>query len=208
MNIKRRYFEIWGDLEAQNNTLKFILSVCFVLLGVALCIISVTSLKPPVVIRVSDIGKAEAVTDYPVNNSVSRPELLFFAKLFVKKFTAYNSYTISSDMADAFGLMTARFQREARKEVLDSHLVSKISESGVNTDIEIREVKIEREDESHTVLSLIGLRTIMNYQNRAFKEESLFKGELALKKVPRTMASPQGLLVEEYREILVKQIDK
>ena len=78
----------------------------------------------------------------------------------------------------------------------------------MNTDIEIREVKIEREDESHTVLSLIGLRTIMNYQNRAFKEESLFKGELALKKVPRTMASPQGLLVEEYREILVKQIDK
>ncbi len=207
-NIKRKYFEVWGDLEAQNNTLKMLLIACFSLLAVSVCFIYLSSLKPPVVIRVTDIGKAESVSDYHVNNAVTQPELFFFTKYFVKKFTGYNSYTVSSEMPDAFALMTANFQKVAKKEVIDSNLISKISQAAINTNVEIREIKVEREDENYAVLSLLGLRTISSYQNRDFKEESLFKGDVILKKVPRSTENPHGLLVEEYREVLVKQIDK
>lgn len=207
-NIKRKYFEVWGDLEAQNNTLKTLLIACFSLLAVSLCFIYLSSLRPPVVIRVSDIGNAEPVPDYRINNAVTQPELFFFAKFFVKKFTGYNSYTVSSEIPESFGLMTANFQKVAKREVIDSNLISKISQASINTNVEIREIKVEREDENYAVLSLLGLRTISSYQNRDFKEESLFKGDVILKKVPRTMANPHGLLVEEYREVLVKQIDK
>ena len=206
--IKRKYFEVWGDLEAQNSTLKIILlGMMFLVLG---CLIasSMIALKPPVVIRVSDIGQAEAIKSYEVNNAVTKPELFYFTKLFVQKFTEYNSYTISTDIAEAFNLMSANYQKIAKKEVLDSNLISKISQASINTKMEIREIKVEREDVNYAVLSLIGLRTIHSYQNRDLKEESLFKGDIILKKVPRTMDTPEGLLVQEYREVLVKQIEQ
>ena len=207
-NVKRSYFEVWGDLEAQNNTLKALLLSMTGLLLVSLVVVYMVTVKPPVVIRVSDIGKSETVSNYPVNNAVTEPELFYFTKLFVQKFTEYNSYTISSEIAEAFNMMTANYQKIARKEVLDSNLVSKISQSSINTRMEVREIKLEREDSNYAVLSLLGLRTIQSYQNRNLKEESLFKGDVILKKVPRTMDCPQGLLVEEYREVLVKKIEQ
>ena len=207
-NVKRKYFEVWGDLEAQNNTLKALLLSITGLLLVSLVVVYMVTVKPPVVIRVSDIGKSETVSNYNVNNAVTEPELFYFTKLFVQKFTEYNSYTISSDIAEAFNMMTANYQKIARKEVLDSNLVSKISQSSINTRMEVREIKLEREDSNYAVLSLLGLRTIQSYQNRNLKEESLFKGDVILKKVPRTMDCPQGLLIEEYREVLVKKIEQ
>jgi len=205
-NIKRKYFEIWGDLEAQNNALKLLLLVMALLLAVSLVLSYLTALKPPVVVRVSDIGKAEGIRDYRVHNAVTEPELVYFTKLFIQKFTEYNSYTVSSDIAEAFTLMGANYQKIAKKEVIDSNLISKIGESSIHTKVEIREINVEREDDNFAVLSFLGLRTILSYQNRDFKEESLFKGDIILKKIPRTMSYPQGLLVEEYKEVLVKHI--
>jgi len=207
-NVKRKYFEVWGDLEAQNNTLKTLVLLMAGLLLVSMAVIYMASVKPPVVIRVNDVGKAEAIGNYTVNNAATEPELFYFTKVFVKKFTEYNSYTITSDIAEAFNMMSANYQKVARKEVLDSNLVAKISQSSINTRMEVREIKLEREDVNYAVLSLLGLRTIQSYQNRDLKEESLFKGDIILKKVPRTMDCPQGLLVEEYREVLVKKIEQ
>jgi len=207
-NVKRKYFEVWGDLEAQNNTLKALILSMTGLLIASIGIVYLVTVKPPVVIRVNDIGKAETVNDYTVNNAVTEPELFYFTKVFVKKFTEYNSYTISSDIAEAFNMMTANYQKVARKEVLESNLIAKISQSSINTRMEVREIKLERQDANYAVLSLLGLRTIQSYQNRTLKEESLFKGDIILKKVPRTMDCPQGLLVEEYREMLVKKIEQ
>lgn len=207
-NVKRKYFEVWGDLEAQNNTLKVLLLSMTGLLLMSLFVVYMVTIKPPVVIRVGDVGKAEAVSSYKVNNAITEPELFYFTKLFVQKFTEYNSYTIATDIAEAFNMMSANYQKIAKKEVLDSNLISKISQASINTKMEVREIKLEREDFNYAVLSLLGLRTIQSYQNRDLKEESLFKGDIILKKVPRTMDCPQGLLVEEYREVLVKKIEK
>ena len=162
--------------------------------------------KPPVVIRVNDIGKAEAISDYSRNNAISKPELFYFTKLFIGKFTAYNSYTLSSDLSDAFSLMTKGYQKIAKKEIIDSKLVSQIAQASLHSTVEVRDMKIEREDAKYAVLSFIGFRTILSYANRGFKEESLFKGDIILKKVNRSMTDPHGLLVEEYREVLVKEI--
>ncbi len=81
-----------------------------------------------------------------------------------------------------------------------------IREALPDASVEIRDTKIEREDSKYAVLSFIGLRKILSYQNPGFKEESLFKGDIILKKVNRSMANPHGLLVEEYREVLVKEL--
>ncbi len=205
-NLNRKYYEVWGSLEAQNNTLKAILFGLLLVLIILLFLSYLGMRKPPVVIRVNDIGKAEVISDFRVNNDVSRPELFYFTKLFIQKFTAYNSYTISTDLSEAFSLMTKNYQRIAKKELIDSKLVSQIGQASLYATVEVRDIKIEREDAKYAVLSFIGLRTILNYADRNFKEESLFKGDIILKKVTRSMTKPHGLLVEEYREVLVKEL--
>ena len=205
-NMKRKYHEVWGDLEAQNNTLKLILFGLLLALIVFLILSFIGSRKPPVVIRVNDIGKAEAVSEFPVNNAVSKPELFYFTKLFIEKFTAYNSYTLSTDLSEAFSLMTKNYQRIAKKEIIDSKLVSQIEQASLHAEVQVRDIKLEREDTKYAVLSFIGLRTILSYVDRNFKEESLFKGDIILKKVNRSMANPHALLVEEYREVLVQEL--
>ena len=205
-NLNRKYFEIWGSLEAQNNTLKLLLLGLLLILMMLICLSFLGMRKPPVVIRVNDIGKAEAVENFPVNNTVSKPELFYFAKLFIEKFTAYNSYTLSTDLSEAFSLMTKSYQKVAKKEIIDSNLVSQIAQASLHATVEMRDIKIEREDSKYAVLSFIGLRTIFSYVNHDFKEESLFKGDIILQKVSRSMSHPHGLLVEEYREVLVKEI--
>lgn len=205
---KRKYFEVWGDLEAQNNTLKLILSFLCVLLLVSMGLTYLATKKPPVVIRVQDIGKAEAIQKFSVNNQITEAEYFFFTKLFIRKFTEYNSYTVSSEITEAFSLMTSNYQKIAKKEVIDSNLISKISQASINTKIEIREIKLEREDDNYAVISFLGLRSITSYNDRDFIQDSLFKGDIILKKVSRNMNHPQGLLVDEYREILVKQLDE
>jgi hypothetical protein len=205
-NLKRKYYEVWGNLEAQNNTLKLVLFGLIIALIVLLFLSFLGSRKPPVVIRVNDIGKAETVSDFPVNNAVSKPELFYFTKLFIEKFTAYNSYTISTDLSEAFCLMTKNYQTIAKKEVIDSKLVSQIGQAALHAAVTLRDIKVEREDNKYAVMSFIGLRTILSYVDRNFKEESLFKGDIILKKVKRSMNNPHGLLVDEYREVLVKEI--
>lgn len=204
--MKRKFYEVWGGLEAQNNTLKLISIGLIVALIVTLFLSFLGSRKPPVVIRVNDIGRAEAISEFPVNNAVSKPEFFYFTKLFIEKFTAYNSYTISTDLSEAFSLMTKNYQRIAKKEIIDSKLVSQIGQASLYATVEVRDIKIEREDSKYAVLSFIGLRTILSYADRSFKEESLFKGDIILKKVDRSMANPHALLVEEYREVLVKEL--
>ena len=206
LNTKRKYYEIWGGLEAQNNTLKLILFGLLLTFIFFLFLSFFGMRKPPVVIRVNDIGKAEAVSEFPVNNAVSKPELFYFTKLFIEKYTAYNSYTVSTDLSEAFSLMTKNYQRIAKKEIIDSKLVSQIGQASLHAEVQVRDIKIEREDAKYAVLSFIGLRTIFSYADRGFKQESLFKGDIILKKVNRSMANPHALLVEEYREVLVKEL--
>jgi len=204
--VTRKFYEVWGSLEAQNNTLKLALFGLIMALIVLLFLSFLGSRKPPVVIRVSDIGKAEAIVNFPVNNTVSKPELFYFTKLFIEKYTAYNAFTLTTDLSEAFSLMTKNYQKIAKKEVLDSKLASQIGQSSLHATVEVRDIKIEREDNKYAVLSFIGLRTIFSYQDRSFKEESLFKGDIILKIVTRSMNNPHWLLVEEYREVLVKEL--
>jgi hypothetical protein len=55
---------------------------------------------------------------------------------------------------------------------------------------------------------LIGVRKLTSYKNPDFQEASLFKAEIVLKKYPRSMDLPTGLLVEEYREIILNKLEE
>jgi len=206
--IKRRYFEAFGDLEKEIAFLrKANLSLCGIIFFLLLSILCL-GLKPPVVIRVSEVEGARMIQDINTNNLPASYEVIGFAKRFTARYTAFNSYTMTRDLAEAFNLMTARLQKEARKTLVDSGLVEKLKEAGIDTQLEFKEAKIERDSSDVSTVSLVGLRRVTKYQDARFQEEILFRADIAVRKVKRTATTPEGLLIEAYREITLNDLSR
>ncbi len=206
-NMGRKYFEIFGDIEAENHFLKILLMALTGILFLVLLGAFTLANRPPVVIRVSEVGKAEAVGNLQVNNAPTEPEILYFTRTFVRRFSEYNAYTLSRDMSEAMNLMTAQYQKTSRHELVESGVLSRVKEAGLNAQIEFKEEKIERETQEYAVVSLIGVRTLLSFKNKDFRESNLFKSEIILRKYPRSTAVPAGLLVEDYREIILNKLE-
>lgn len=207
-NLKRRYWEVFGDLEAECEFMKLTSLILIALLFFALAGAFILAKRPPVVIRVTEVGEAEAIRDLASNNAPTEPEILYFAKSFVKRYAEYNAYTLARDTAEAMNQMTSGFQKIAQRELLESGLLARVKEAGLHAQIEFKEEEIERETPEYVRVSLIGVRTIRSYQNPDYRESNLFKAELVFKKFPRSREIPSGLLVEQYREILLNKLEE
>ena len=206
-SMKRKYFEVFGDLEAENHFLKLFLMMLTGILFLALIGAFSLASRPPVVIRVTDVGKAEAIGNLLANNAPTEPEIFYFSKTFVRRFSEYNAYTLSRDISEAMNLMTAQYQKTARHELIESGVLSRVKEAGINAQIEFKEEKIERETQDYAVVSLIGVRTLLSFKNKDFRESNLFKSEIVLRKHSRSASVPSGLLVEDYREIILNKLE-
>ena len=206
-NLGRRYYEVFGDLEAQLEFLKLASLVLLCLLFFAIFGAFVLAKRPPVVIRVDEVGKAEAISDLAAHNAPSKPEILYFARTFVKRYAEYNAYTVSRDMAEAWNLMSARFQSAAKRNLIESGILARIEEAKLCATLEFKEEKIERETPEHVLVSLVWVRTLKSYKDPDYREASLLKSELVLKKVSRSLPAPSGLLVEDYKEILLNRLE-
>ena len=206
-NMGRRYYEVFGDLEAQLEFLKLASLVLLCLLFFAIFGAFVLAKRPPVVIRVDDVGRAEAISDLAANNAPSKPEILYFSRTFVKRYAEYNAYTVSRDMAEAWNLMSARFQSAAKRNLIESGILARIEEAKLCAALEFKEEKIERETPEHVLVSLVWVRTLKSYKDSDYRDASLLKSELVLKKIPRSLPAPSGLLVEDYKEILLNRLE-
>ena len=206
-NLGRRYYEVFGDLESQLEFQKLASLVLLGLLFFAIFGAFVLAKRPPVVIRVDEVGKAEAISDMAAHNAPSTLEILYFARTFVKRYAEYNAYTVSRDMAEAWNLMSARFQTAAKRNLIESGILARIEEAKLSAALEFKEEKIERETPEHVLVSLVWVRTIKSYKDPGYREASLLKSELVLKKVSRSLPAPSGLLVEDYKEILLNRLE-
>jgi len=55
---------------------------------------------------------------------------------------------------------------------------------------------------------LSGCATLKSYKDPDYRDASLLKSELVLKKIPRSLPAPSGLLVEDYKEILLNRLEE
>jgi hypothetical protein len=206
--MNRRFYEVFGDLEAQAEFLKFTTLFLLILVLFSMLGAFVLAKRPPVVIRVSEVGKAEAVRDINTSNMPQPPEILYFAKAFVKRYSEYNSYTLARDLADAMNMMTPKYQKIARRDLMESGFLAKVKEAELNVLIEFKEDKIERDTLDHSIVSLIGVKSITSYKNPEYRESNLFRATLVLAKTPRSIETPSGLLVEDYSEMILNKLEE
>ena len=204
--LKRRYYEVFGDLEAAVEFLKLLTVSLIVILFLTLLGAFVLAKRPPLVIRVTEVGSAEAITRLKSESEATEVEILDFARTFAQNYVGYSSFTLARDQAEAFNRMTRRFQKKARHSLLDSGLLSRIREAELGSDIGFKEVKLTKNSPDYAEVSLIGVRTITSYKDPNYRESNLFHAELLIKKVPRTKQVPWGLLVESYHELILNKL--
>jgi type IV secretory pathway TrbF-like protein len=101
-----QYYEYFGSTLALNTALK-------VLLGLALIVIAILALtvrrvalaaanRKPLIVRISDVGRAEAVNDAPSRWTPQDREIRYFLASFTHDFLARNRRTLAQDYERAY----------------------------------------------------------------------------------------------------------
>lgn len=196
------------------STLTVVRWMLFCLIGIivimTLAYVRVAS-RPPVVIRVDEIGNAQAIADYGVNNAVTNVEVGAFAKDFVKSIVEVNSYTITKDLARALNMMTRQFRDAHRKKLQEGQYVAKIKKAKVQRELELERLAItSRLDEGYELDVRGILSTNPLGDSSAPKDRRGLMGQLYILKVPRSEFTPHGLLVSNFhwREVPLEEIIK
>jgi hypothetical protein len=198
---KRTYFEVYGDYLAMNQTLK---QIGFGLLAInvlLLILLQRAIRRPPLVIRFTDVGMAEAVKDISATNRISKVEVLNFVKLFMKFFLERNHYTWKDDLAAAGLMMTPDFRHRINSQLDFNREVTAIDTNKLSTKLKFSNIEITRDTPDAILISLKGWRQISSYDDPAYLKETVFEAELGLRKMPRTEETPYGLLVDSYKQM-------
>lgn len=201
----RKYFEVFGDTL---NELKFFktLSLCLVVLAIFLVLTLKASLKkPPLVIRVDQIGRAVPVADANTSGALTEPEIANFAQYFLQYFTAWNVYTYNDDFERAFGMMTRDAIRKLNDYLRTNQVESQIRNEQIKIKLTVTDIAVDNNTPDVLNLTVKGYRDITSYANSDIKREQVFEDKLVLKKVVRNAAAPWGLLVDDWSESLFKK---
>ncbi len=199
-----KYYEAWGEALDSLQFLKR-LAICLVFMNVLLMILlRHAQQKPPLVIRVDEIGKAEPIKDVNATYRVTKPEVLNFTKLFMKYFLERNFYTWKDNLVEAGNMMTPEFRDKSNKEINLSAEASAVETNKLTSKLNFSEIEVGRETTDNIIVALKGWRQIASYNDPKFLKETIFEGEIVLKKVPRTVDMPYGLLVDSYKETVFK----
>lgn len=198
------------------STLTLVRWILFALVGVVLVMTVAyvrASNKPPLVIRVDQLGNAEAISDYPTvkENEVLDVEVQTFAKDFLGSIVAVNSYTVAKDLARALNMMTNKFQEAHRKKLQDGQYVAKIKKALMQREFQIERLAITAKTPEGYEMDVRGiLSTSPLNDNEAPKDRGGLLGQLYIIKVPRGERTPYGLLVSNFnwREVPLEEIYK
>jgi hypothetical protein len=205
------HVEIWGDLQAQNRFLRRLCGAMGALLFLGLGFSSYAlyvGLFRPVAYHVDGDGRAAYVGRLRSHAAPGDAEVRFVAKEYLRRWLAFNSLTIESDLAEAWELMTdelraeqaaylERFEKERGEE-----FVAFIKRQGIQTVLEVDAARTEvynHENKTFTV-KLRGVFRTMPL-NRVGEEAAIsekeFESVITLVRCPRTEQTPNGLLVHK-----------
>ncbi|MFH2201789.1 MAG: hypothetical protein ABIJ96_01605 [Elusimicrobiota bacterium] len=199
------YYEVWGGLESANRALWAALWFAVTVALLAMLLVRVQAGRPPVVIRVTDSGRAEVVANSGMQPPVSEVEIKNFLALFEKFFVELNVYTYDADLRSAFGMMSRSFQDKADRMLKSEGLIQALKTEQRRTRLVLTELRVERETPEHLECRIKGYREIGSYIPDKAGREEVFEHEIILKKTPRSEKAPYGVLVENFKESLFKR---
>ncbi len=201
----KKYYEVWGDTL---NMLYFLRTLCIILAFavVGLLILLKQSMnKLPLVVKVSELGQPQIVADWQSKIFVSPPEIVNFTQTFLEGFCGWDYYQYDDNFRKVFKLMTPECAKKLDEYLLANKIVDQIKQAQLRTKINFAKIDITKDTKDAVWVKVKGTKIQTSYLNPEYKKNIIFVTELVDKKVPRTLQTPWGLLVDYYNETIFKE---
>ncbi len=200
----RSYVEVFGDTVVLLRTFKVLsLALLLVILFQDFVILKAQK-KPPIVISVSEAGRATVLEGLALKTEPDEIQIEAFVREFIGTYTSYDSKSIPYDFAKSLNLMHSEYQKRARR---DEKLLLALKDQNIYTRVDVGEVRVEKNVPGWVTVWAAGTRKVHSYLTPELVKETMFHAYLTLAKVPRTVREPYGLLVYDYREPVVTETD-
>jgi len=204
MEKQRKYHEIWGNELNQLNFFKKLTLIMAAIVILLLITLKTTLKKPPIVIRVNEVGKAEVLKDIKSLQKLTVPEINNFTQYFLQYFLAHNYYTYDEDFTRAFNMMSPDCRQKLNEYLQANNIINDIKTNQLKTKMQISEIKVEKDSPDYIILKVKGSRDAKSYTTPDYSKETIFEDEITLAKVNRTAEAPWGLLVDSWQESIFK----
>lgn len=210
-DAKRQYVELFGSALVMNTYLKIAL-LCVSLVAVGLLVLNVrTQAKyanvKPLVIRIDDVGRAQAVqydtlTYRPQGQA---PELRYFLTQFVTKHFARVRSTVREQYAESLffldaALVDATIAQDQRSQTIEGFLTS----TGDEVEIEVKNVTLDNLDSPPYKAAVDFQKIYSGLGNHLERTRETYVAQITfvlLDQVPNNMVlvNPLGLTITYFR---------
>ncbi|MHB1703127.1 MAG: hypothetical protein ACYCS0_02750 [bacterium] len=199
----RLFYEIWGDLEAQNTTLKIIIVLMSLITSTSLLTAFYTykANRIPVVIRVNSGGNAKVLRNLPFNNKTGMGEIVYFSKSFVREFTGFNSIMIKTELSRALNKMSETYGKKTLRAIIRSRFIQKMEKADITSKIKFKKIKLIKQTVNHDELKLYVIRTVISNTDTSAKNAAAYEDKLILKRVKRSVQYPFGLEIVYFSSL-------
>src|ERR1700732_1163849 len=148
-DAKRLYLEQYGDPMVTNTYLKIALALLSVVC-VALALIDLRTIRTfqnfrPLVIRIDDLGRAEAITTHILEYKPQDAEAKYFLSQFCALYYRRNRYTIQNDFSKALYFLDGKLADGILDAYRKDDIIKKflMNTSAAEIDVEVKKVALE-----------------------------------------------------------------
>src|SRR5256884_5971514 len=148
-DAKRLYLESCGDPMVTNTYLKIALALLS-LVCVALALIDLRTIRTfenfrPLVIRIDDLGRAEAINYHNFEYKPQDAEAKYFLSQFTKLYYRRNRYTVQDDFSKSLYFLDGKLADGILDAYRKGDIVRKFltNSSAPETDVEVKKVALE-----------------------------------------------------------------
>ena len=148
-DAKRLYLEQYGDPMVTNTYLKIALTLVSVI-AVGLLILDLKTIRTfenfrPLVIRIDDLGRAEAINYHNLEYKPQDAEAKYFLSQFCALYYRRNRYTIQDDFSKALYFLDGKLADGILDAYRKGDIVRKFltNSSAPETDVEVKKVALE-----------------------------------------------------------------
>jgi type IV secretory pathway TrbF-like protein len=148
-DAKRLYLEQYGDPMVTNTYLKVAL-VLVSLVGLGLALVDLKTVRTfenfrPLVIRIDDLGRAEAINYHHLEYKPQDAEAKYFLSQFCALFYRRNRYTIQDDFSKSLYFLDGKLANGILDAYRKNDIVKKFitNTSAAEIDVEVKKVALE-----------------------------------------------------------------
>ena len=208
---KQLYLEKYGDAIVTNNYLKVAVALlCFAVLG--LVILNLKTVRTfrnfrPLVIRIDQLGRAQAVDYGSLEYLPGDREAKYFLSEFCRLYYRRNRYTIHDDFTNALYFLDGKLANDTIEQHKKEETVNKFltDPSSPEVDIEIRKVALQSMEKSPYQASVDFYRveyapadhSVLNRTLWTANFVFLFKDRVPNELIP---VNPLGMTITYFRE--------